>query len=173
LAIISILGDTVVMVASDGEATRLRAFGLAVTGPRRLVLAVLEGRTVPASAGEVYDELRAGQARIALASVYRVLRLFAQEGVVHTFVGDEQRYRLCAGGPHVHLVCERCGAVREESTDRARRWLWPEGVHDFEVDVEHTTLYGVCGLCQTLARPVATTRNHPRPQPGRHPAMTA
>jgi Fur family ferric uptake transcriptional regulator len=174
LAIISITGHTAVMADPDREAARLRSLGLGVTAPRRLVLAALRGRSVPASAGEVYDALRAGKARIALTSVYRVLHLFAQEGLVHVFVGDEQRYRLCTGGSHAHLVCERCGAVREEPADNARRWLRPASIQNFEVDVEHTTLYGVCGLCQARPdpqqRPAASTGAQSRT--GRHPAMT-
>jgi Fur family ferric uptake transcriptional regulator len=172
LAIISFTGHTVVMADPDGEAARLRSLGLGVTGPRRLVLAALRGRSVPASAGEVYDALRAGNARIALTSVYRVLHLFAQEGLVHVFVGDEQRYRLCTGEAHVHLVCARCGAVREEPADRARRWLRPASVNDFEVDVEHATLYGICGLCRTQPTAMARRRHRTQPRTGRHPAVT-
>jgi Fe2+ or Zn2+ uptake regulation protein len=78
-----------------------------------------------------------------------VLRTIAAAGIVHTFPGDEQRYRICQPGPHGHLVCESCGRVIERSAASMRRWLASvtRGA-GFAPNVEHTDVYGVCDRCR-------------------------
>lgn len=127
-------------------AARLRAAGLAPTRPRQRVLEALNGRAMAVSAADVHGALSAAGVRIGLTTVYRILHVLAENGLVHALPGDEQRFRMCADGPHTHLVCTSCGSVREEPTDAARRWLHPRG--DFVVDIEHTPVYGVCGPCR-------------------------
>jgi Fur family ferric uptake transcriptional regulator len=135
---------------ADGDLTVpvLRAAGLAVTAPRRAVYGVLVGRDRPVGAGEVFDRLRASGSRLGLASVYRVLRSFADAGIVHVFAGEEQRYRICAPDPHAHLVCEECGRVIERPADTVRGWLAAAREDaGFVANVERSDVYGLCGRC--------------------------
>jgi Fe2+ or Zn2+ uptake regulation protein len=105
----------------------------------------------------VYDDLRAAGAQIALTTVYRTLQLFARLGLVHSFAGTEQRYRLCSGTSHAHLVCEGCQAVFEQPVGTVMRWLSASGAHEFEIDLEHTTVYGTCGTCRSVGVPLKAT----------------
>jgi Fur family transcriptional regulator, ferric uptake regulator len=126
----------------------LRGAGLTVTGPRREVYQALAGQDRPASAGEVFDLLRARGCGLGLPSVYRVLHSFAAAGIVHVFLVEEQRFRVCAPGAHVHLVCQECGRVIERPADTVRVWLAAARRDaDFVPDVERSDLYGVCGRC--------------------------
>jgi Fur family ferric uptake transcriptional regulator len=109
------------------------------------VLEALDGQAMPVSAGNLYAILRAAGAGIGLTSVYRILHVFVEKGLVHAFAGSEQRYRTCVSVPHAHLVCRSCGLVIEEPADNARRWL-PDV--DFEIDVDNVSVYGVCGPCR-------------------------
>jgi Fur family ferric uptake transcriptional regulator len=145
-------GHTVPGRADDDDpaAQTLRAAGLAVTAARRQVYEVLSGRDRPLSAGEVFDVLRARGSGLGLPSVYRVLRSFATARVVHVFAGEEQRFRVCTPGPHVHLVCRGCGRVIEGPADAVRECLTPAWAGaDFVPDVEHSDLYGLCGWCRS------------------------
>ncbi len=136
------------MVTGDGDAAQPHAAGLAATRSRRLVLAALRDRHVPASANDIHDALRTMSLPISLTTVYRVLHLFAQTGLAHLFADDEHRYRLCTAAPHAHLICQRCRAVSEEPAETVRRWLRPANDRGFEVDVEHMSVPGVCGPCR-------------------------
>jgi Fur family ferric uptake transcriptional regulator len=141
-----------VLASGDGGGAAgqvLRAAGLAATGPRRAVHEVLAGRERPASAVEIYDLLRARGRRLGLTSIYRVLQSFAAAGVVHVFPGGEHRFRVCVPRPHAHLICEECGRVIECPADTVRAWLAPSRDDaDFVANVEHSDVYGCCGLCR-------------------------
>ena len=126
----------------------LRAAGLMVTAPRHAVYQILAGRERPASAAEVFDLLRAQGSRLGLTSVHRVLHSFAAAGIAHVFPGAHQRFRLCAGAPHAHLVCEGCGRVIEQPAEAVRGWLAAaQRDADFVPRAEHCDLYGWCGRC--------------------------
>jgi Fur family transcriptional regulator, ferric uptake regulator len=134
---------------SDTTGHALRAAGLSVTAPRRVVYQTLAGRERPASAAEVHDLLRAAGSRVGLTTVHRVLRDLADAGLLHGFPGEEQRYRVCAQSPHAHLVCEACGRVIERPADAVRRWLAPAAAEaDFAPNPQRTDVYGVCGRCR-------------------------
>jgi Fur family transcriptional regulator, ferric uptake regulator len=157
LATISIWHDTA-DVDPDADLARLRSLDMMATAPRRHVLSALRCQSAPASASEVYDDLRAADVRIALTTVYRTLQLFARRGLVHSFPGTEQRYRLCALTPHAHLICEGCQTVFEQPVPALMRWLSGAGRQDFEIDLQHTTVYGMCGACRSAtARLVSLT----------------
>jgi len=172
LAIISNLVDTarvadaeitrdgpVRVVAAGGPdtAARLRAAGVAPTRPRQRVLEALDGRAVPVSATDIHGAPRAAGARIGLTTVYRILHVLADNGLVHVLPGDEQRYRICASAPHTHLVCTSCGLVLEEPTDTARRWLQARA--DFEVDVEQRPSMG-CVVPAATPRAIASGHSY-------------
>jgi Fur family transcriptional regulator, ferric uptake regulator len=146
LATISVLADTV-RVSPGADGVRLRSRGQAATAARRHVLARLRGRGAPASAADLYDDLSAAELRIGLTTVYRVLRLFARHGLVHTFSGPTQRYRLCTPTPHLHLVCERCQEVFKQPFAALREALRGSVISGFEIDPRRTTVYGVCRSC--------------------------
>jgi hypothetical protein len=103
---------------NETAARALRAVGLAVTPPRHAVYRVLAGRDRLVSAGDVFDLVRAGGSRLALASVYRVLHTFVAAGIVHVFAGEENRFRMCAPAPHATWCV--CGAGW--SSNARRRW---------------------------------------------------
>jgi Fe2+ or Zn2+ uptake regulation protein len=139
---------------TDPESTvseRLHTAGLSPTFARRRILDLLDGTPAALSATEVHGALRVAGDRIAFATVYRVLRALADAGLVHVFVGEEVRYHACASWQHAHLVCERCRLVIEEPTDTVRDRLISTRARDsdidFEINLEHSLIYGVCGPC--------------------------
>lgn len=88
------------------------------------IVASLEAAAVPATAQEVYADLRAHGERTGLATIYRALHALEDRGVVHAIRRrDELAYRTCGGEEHDHLVCEECGAVAEVPRDRLKDWF--------------------------------------------------
>ena len=127
----------------------------------RRVLAVLAGCDTPLTAHQIYGELRAAGVRIGRTTVYRALHLLVDAGRVHEFRShsDEAGYRACSADPHDHLVCTRCGRVRElhlAGLDDSLAALRDEG---FLVAGCRIEVNGLCSRCTSLdATPPATHR---------------
>jgi Fur family ferric uptake transcriptional regulator len=126
--------------------------GLKRGGARDRVIELLAAQPCALSAVEIEDALRAEGRPIGRASIYRVLELLAEHGLVERVaVGDGQtRFeRAQPGGQHHHhLVCERCGelvafddAGLEQAIDQLSRRL---GVR---VESHDVLLRGACRRC--------------------------
>lgn len=84
------------------------------TAQRRLLLQILRETTGHITARELYLRALERDAGVSLATVYRTLRLFKEEGIV-----DEMRFADCTcrhyeasrPGKHHHMVCRHCGRV--------------------------------------------------------------
>lgn len=95
--------------------TVLARAGLKRGGARERVIELLARQPCALSAVEIEDALRAAGRSPGRASIYRVLDLLAEHGLVERVeVGDGQaRFeRQQPGGEHHHhLVCESCGRL--------------------------------------------------------------
>jgi Fur family transcriptional regulator, ferric uptake regulator len=122
-------------------------------GARTAIIDLLASQPCALSALEIEDHLRRGERRVARASVYRVLDLLQDRGlVVRLELGDATpRYELIdpAGAHHHHLLCDSCGRLvpfddgdLERSIDRLSRRLGI-AAHGHEV-----VLHGDCSACQ-------------------------
>jgi Fur family ferric uptake transcriptional regulator len=89
--------------------------GLKRGGARERVIELLAGEPCALSAVEIEDALRAAGRPTGRASVYRVLELLVEHGLVERVaVGDGQtRFERSqpGGAHHHHLVCEQCGRL--------------------------------------------------------------
>jgi Fur family ferric uptake transcriptional regulator len=126
--------------------------GLRRGGARERIIELLAREPCALSAVEIEDALRARGERIGRASVYRVLELLAEHGLVERVAAGPGLSRfervLASGEHHHHLVCDRCGrlvafddAGLERAIDRVSERLG--------VRVEHhdVTLHGACADC--------------------------
>ncbi|MCA9544018.1 MAG: transcriptional repressor [Myxococcales bacterium] len=97
----------------------MRHQGLKFTQQRRLITEVFfdpDLRDEHPSTEELYLRVRARDARVGYATVYRTLKLLVDAGLANpTRFGDKQvRYEPeMPGEHHDHLVCQECGAVLE------------------------------------------------------------
>lgn len=151
----------------------LREVGLQITRPRQLVLAALRGRERPLTAQDLHAELAVWQresgtheAVPGVTTIYRVLAVLAERGVLHCFPQDRAvtAYRLCPPGRHHHLVCRSCGRVQEQLSGPMRGWVEALDVPDgFAVEDYRAELVGLCAECRTGLGP--TTPGHPGAPP--------
>jgi len=98
----------------DATATaRLRSAGQRYTTQRRRLIELLADAGSPVS----IPDILAGGSGLKQSSVYRNLAALEQAGVVRRLVTDEEfgRYELAEDliGHHHHLVCSRCGKMRD------------------------------------------------------------
>lgn len=126
--------------------------GLRRGGARERVIELLASEPCALSAVEIEDALRAQGGRVGRASVYRVLELLVEHGLVErvTVGPGVSRFErvLPSGEHHHHLICDQCGRLvafddpgLERAIDRVSERLG--------VRVEHhdVVLRGACGDC--------------------------
>lgn len=119
------------------------------TKQRSEVLATLAGGAA-LSAQDLHDRLRHTGSRTGLATVYRTLRMLADDGVVDVLREDpvQLRYRLCSVEHHHHLVCESCGRVEEIPECDVTEWAARVGRrHGFRVRTHRAEILGLCRTC--------------------------
>lgn len=116
---------------------------------REAILLQLSRTKAHPSAKDLYETMRQEYPDISLATVYRNLALFKEEGRVITVavVDGEERFDANVE-PHTHFVCTRCGAVIDLDLLHSQE-LDLEVERQYSVEVDHHTLifYGSCGTC--------------------------
>ena len=81
---------------------------------RNAILETLRSTTAHPSADMVYEMLQKTHPDISLATVYRNLKLFLQQGLVTSIATVKGTERFDARTePHVHFICDGCDAVTD------------------------------------------------------------
>lgn len=111
------------------------------------VVAVLSVTPAFAGARDVYAALRRDGERVGLATVYRHLRVMAEQGTADTIrtSSGETLYRLRRTSATYHLICRVCG--RSVEVDGAEILRWAEGVAaeaGFTLTGQTIELSGLC-----------------------------
>ena len=117
---------------------------------RELVLACVKNTKCHPSVEWVYEQLKPEHPDLGLATVYRNLRKLVAEGTIRSLgvVEEKERFDGCVL-PHVHAVCEQCGAVMDlpdaAIPDILKTCAETAG---FAVSSVRIHVYGVCDACQ-------------------------
>jgi Fur family ferric uptake transcriptional regulator len=130
---------------------QLRERGLRLTPQREMVLSVLHDIEGFATVDEIHHRVQQISTSVDLSTIYRTLDLLQELDLVACVEpGDGQRRYELLGvhGPHLHLVCEACGAVLGAPYDLAA----PLGAalreaYGFQADLEHLSVLGLCADC--------------------------
>ncbi|MBB3085042.1 Fur family transcriptional regulator [Geodermatophilus sabuli] len=137
-------------------AERLRARGLRLTTQRQRVLtavASLEHATPEAISARLREEAGPDGAAPDTSTVYRALELLERLGLVwHTHLGKGAPVYHAAEHPHLHVVCQGCGAIVSADPallDSAAERLAAD--LGFQLDVGHVALSGTCRACRERA----------------------
>jgi Fur family transcriptional regulator, ferric uptake regulator len=121
------------------------------TAQRRLLLQILRETPGHVTARELYLRALERDAGVSLATVYRTLRLFKEEGIV-----EEMRFADCTcrhyeasrPGKHHHMVCKDCGRVVDFESPTVDRLIAEiEERSGFKVTGIDICLEGRCSEC--------------------------
>jgi len=129
----------------------LKRVGLKVTAPRLKILELLEhAKPHHLNAESIHQQLKDQGNDVGLATVYRVLIQFEAAGLIrrHNFEGGFSVFEIEQGHHHDHMVCERCGSVKEFVDDAIeKRQLEIAKESGFTITEHHHTIYGTCKNC--------------------------
>jgi Fe2+ or Zn2+ uptake regulation protein len=129
----------------------LRSAGRRLTPQRRLILQVLEESNGHLDADALYDQVKARDPDVSLATVYRTLAVLREIGLVeeHRLGEDHGHYEAVRQEPHYHFTCLRCGKVIEFDTPLVTQ-IEQEFREQEDVRVTSTYLHvsGYCAECK-------------------------
>ncbi|AJF67187.1 Fur family transcriptional regulator [Streptomyces vietnamensis] len=133
---------------------RLRGRGWRMTAQRRVVAEVLDGDHVHLTADEVHARAVAKLPEISRATVYNTLGEMVTLGEVIEVATDgrAKRYDPNAHRPHQHLVCGRCGAIRDVHPAGDPLADLPDTERfGFTISNVEVTYRGICPSCAATA----------------------
>jgi len=138
------------MAASAERASRIERLcankRLRMTGQRRVIARVLSDAKDHPDVEEVHRRAHAVDTRISLSTVYRTLKLLADNGILerHDFGAGRGRYEEAARSHHDHLIDIETGRViefRNEDIERIQHRVAKE--LGFDLVGHRLELYGV------------------------------
>lgn len=117
---------------------------------RGAILACIRSTMEHPSAEWIYENVRAQIPDISLATVYRNLSLFKEQGLI-TSLGTVNGVERFDGNtaPHVHFICTGCGSVMDLVGMQIPEELNAAASRDSggRVDSCQLTFTGMCGNC--------------------------
>ena len=119
---------------------------------RRAVVELLGRQDCCLTAQEIFDGLRADGRKVGIASVYRVLELLTEKGLLQRvdFGAGVARFEPAhsSGEHHHHLVCSSCGRVEAFEDDELEAALHKvERRTGYSIAGHDVVLRGACGPC--------------------------
>lgn len=135
----------------DQAVDALRENGYRPTPQRLIVLSIVAEGDGHMGVDQVFQQAKEAYRYMDIATVYRTLHLFRNLGVVtEVAIGDRLHYELTdTHGGHHHMVCRICNSAFNLSPhylEEFRNTLTEK--FDFEPDLEHFTISGVCARCR-------------------------
>jgi Fur family transcriptional regulator, ferric uptake regulator len=143
--------------------------GLKMTGQRRVVARVLSDAGDHPDVEELYRRASALDQHISIATVYRTVRLFEEQGILERrdFGGGRARYEPSEDGPHYHLIDVETGKVIEFQDPEHERLMHAIAARlGFDVVSLRLELFGRRrgSVASAAAEPVPPDAGHAEPR---------
>jgi Fe2+ or Zn2+ uptake regulation protein len=151
------------MQSPDALTDLFRANGRKITAQRQSIFRALEGDLTHPSAERVHEKVRREMPNVSLKTVYQTLNDLAELGeITQLDVGTgSARFDPNVEAPHHHLVCRKCGKVRDLSTDFPGLTVSRRAAQGFAVDSAEVVFRGLCDECRE-SQTAGTARRAPQ-----------
>ena len=133
--------------------TKLRENGIGVTKPRIRILEYMMTHRNHPSVDVVFSELRTEMPTLSRTTVYNVLKLLSERGLVQMITIDDEHVNFDGDtAPHAHLLCRRCGCIidlplEETTAENAGK---PYSIDGNLIEETHRYYRGLCAGCREL-----------------------
>ena len=99
------------------------AKGVKLTEQRKIIARVMSSSKDHPDVDELYKRVSNIDPKISIATVYRTIKLFAEEGIVtkHGFKGTKARYEELSESHHDHLIDIKTGEIIEFVDDEIEK----------------------------------------------------
>lgn len=152
----------------NGLLERLRKRGWPMTAQRRVIAEILAGEHIHLSAEEIFQRAVARLPEISRATVYNTLKTLTELGELLEVSSDERakRYDPNASDPHHHLICQRCGLIRDVHPKGQGNLSLPSRErYGFRVTGVEIMFRGLCPLCAGSRDPAPASPRGSGPRP--------
>lgn len=132
-----------------------RRRGVRWTGQRQVIVETFINAGDHLTVEELHRRVRAIDRSVSAATVYRTVNMLVEIGVARKAnFGSHSASFECQVEKehHDHLVCERCGTIREfhhDLIEELQEKIAAE--HGFRLHHHRLELYGICAACQKKA----------------------
>lgn len=111
------------------------------------------------TAEELCMNLSETGSRVATATVYSTLQLLSECGLVlmHRFGDGPARYEF-SPGPHLHLVCNSCGKIKEVHDADLEILLLQRKYRAFSPASFSLSVFGLCSACARKNRKISKAK---------------
>ena len=141
------------MIRAEDLEKRFDGAGLRITPQRTLLFRLIEeAQAEHPSAESLHRRAAREMPSISLRTVYAILEELRQVDAVRPLDLGTGAARFCTNvAPHSHLVCERCGRVRDVFVRTGPVPLPPEQRAGFLVKEQTIVFRGLCADCRRPA----------------------
>jgi Fur family ferric uptake transcriptional regulator len=129
----------------------LRSRGYRITPQREMIVESIAHAGQHINAEEIFEQIRRRTRAVNIATVYRTLDLLVAQGLASQIDLGEGRviYATNQHGPHIHLVCRKCGQVTDADQDLLSSLNCDlQSRYLFAADLQHISILGLCRDCQ-------------------------
>jgi len=135
--------------AVDEVTERFRSEGLRVTPQRQAIFRLLHGVTTHPTVDTLYESARTEMPSISLRTVYQTVHDLESLGEVALLDLGTGSLRVDPNVDHAHqhLVCARCGTVRDVLVDVTDLQVPASQRERFTVESVEVVFRGVCDAC--------------------------
>jgi Fe2+ or Zn2+ uptake regulation protein len=136
------------MRTPDELTTLFHSRGLRVTPQRQRIFQILAESSTHPTADSVYARIRQDMPTISLKTVYDVLNELVELGEIQQLdFGEGARRFDPTTAQHHHLLCERCGKVRDIFADFSQVQIPSDQGLGFRIRNAEVTFRGFCDQC--------------------------
>jgi Fe2+ or Zn2+ uptake regulation protein len=138
------------MQSPDALTELFRAHGRKITAQRQCIFRALEGDITHPSAERVYERVRTEMPNVSLKTVYQTLHDLSELGQIDALdLGTGAvRFDPNVEATHHHVVCRRCGKVRDVNADFPGLAVPPGAAPGFDVLSAEVVFRGLCDGCR-------------------------
>jgi Fe2+ or Zn2+ uptake regulation protein len=151
ISFLTTVGDNLDGVRSPSDLVRaFRGLGLRMTPQRQRIFEVLDAADGHPSVEQVHDVVAAGMPAVSVKTVYQTVHELEAMGEITLLdlgLGSFRIDRNVTGEPHHHLVCRRCGDVRDLGVDFVGVELSPDEAQGYAVGRPEIVFRGLCPAC--------------------------
>ena len=135
----------------------MKQTGRRCTPERFLVLAAAEGMQGLFTARAVADVLQRNSTHVASATVYSTMQMLVDCGMLRKlFIDDAVTMFEMASACHNHLVCTKCGKIKNLKDPELEELLRTRRFSAFTPAYASISVYGVCSTCARRTRKVSS-----------------
>lgn len=125
------------------------------TKARVMIMKVLD-KSLPMTAGEVYEAVRGKDTRLSLSTVYRNCEALAEKGLLlrSTMLDDGlTRYEYAQGTPVHHAICLSCHKIFPVDVELEKGYeRYMDREYGFEAVEPRVEIYGYCKDCRASGK---------------------